>query len=97
VPRAVLVGTLLVLAVTPAANVVSRRYEAEADWVALRTTRDPDAARRLFVAIAAAGKRDPTPQGLYTLVFGTHPTILDRIAMAETFRSGRSGRSRGGS
>jgi STE24 endopeptidase len=97
VPRAVLVGTLLVIAVTPAANVVSRRYEAEADWVALRTTRDPDAARRLFVAIAAAGKRDPSPPRLYTLVFGTHPPLIERIAMANAFRSGRSGRSRGGS
>jgi STE24 endopeptidase len=97
VPRAILVGTLLVLAVTPAANAVSRRYEAEADWVALRTSRDDDAARRLFVAVAAAGKRDPTPPRLYTLVFGTHPTLLERIAMGEAFKSGRWGRSQGGS
>jgi STE24 endopeptidase len=95
VPRAVLVGTLLILAVTPAANAVSREYEAEADWVALRTTGDPEGATQLFVALAAAGERDPTPPALYTLVFGTHPTIIDRIAMAEAFRSGR--RSRAGS
>jgi STE24 endopeptidase len=97
VPTAVFVGVLLVLAVTPIANAVSRRYEAEADWVGLRTTRDPQAATRLSVALAAAGKRDPTPPELYMLVFGTHPPILDRIAMAEAYgaRSGR--RSRGGS
>jgi STE24 endopeptidase len=76
------------------ANAVSRRYEAEADWVGLRTARDPQAAERLFVALAAAGKRDPSPPRLYWLVFGTHPPILDRIAMAEEL-SGR--RSRGGS
>ena len=85
VPVAVLVGMLLVLAVTPAASAVSRRYEAEADWVGLRTARDPEAAEQLFVALAAAGKRDPTPPELYTLVFGTHPPILDRIAMAEAY------------
>jgi STE24 endopeptidase len=95
VPHAILIGTLLVLAVTPAVNVVSRRYETEADWVALRTTRDPAAATQLFVALAAAGKRDPAPPRLYTFVFGTHPPIIDRIAMAQVFRSGR--RSRGGS
>jgi STE24 endopeptidase len=87
VPRATLVGMLLVLAVTPAANAVSRRYEAEADWVALGTTGNADAAGQLFVAVAAAGKRDPTPPRLYTLVFGTHPAILDRIAMANAFRA----------
>jgi STE24 endopeptidase len=95
VPVAVLVGVLLVLVVTPAASAVSRRYEAEADWVALRTARDPEAAEQLLVALAVAAKRDPTPPELYTLVFGTHPPILDRIAMAEAFRSGR--RSPGGS
>ncbi len=97
VPRAILVGTLLVLAVTPAANAVSRRYEQEADWVGLRTTRDADGAERLLVALAAAGKRDPSPPRLYAFVFGTHPPILDRIAMAEAFRNGRWGRSPGGS
>jgi STE24 endopeptidase len=95
VPVAVLVGVLLVLAVTPAASAVSRRYEAEADWVALRTARDPEAAEQLFVALSVAAKRDPTPPALYGLVFSTHPPILDRIAMAEAFRSGR--RSPGGS
>ena len=96
-PTAVFVGLLLVLAVTPIANAVSRRYEAEADWVGLRTARDPQAATRLFVALAAAGKRDPTPPEPYTLVFGTHPPILDRIAMAEAFRARSGRRSRGGS
>jgi STE24 endopeptidase len=94
VPTAILIGVLLVLAVTPAANAVSRRYEAEADWIALRATRDPAAAAQLFRALAVAGKRDPTPPRLYTLVFGTHPPILDRIRMA-TAVSGR--RSRAGS
>jgi STE24 endopeptidase len=97
VPAAILVGSLLVLAVTPAANAISRRYEAEADWVALRTTGDAGGATRLFAAVAAAGERDPTPPPLYAFVFGTHPTIVDRIAMAEAFRSDRWDRSPGGS
>jgi STE24 endopeptidase len=89
VPRAVVVGALLVLLVTPAASAVSRRYEAEADWVALRSTRDARSATQLFVALAAAGLREPSPPRLYWLVFGTHPTIRERIAMAEAFRNAR--------
>lgn len=97
VPRAVLLGALLALAITPFVSAISRRYEAEADWVALRTTRDPASAAQLFVAMAQAGLRDPSPPRLYTFFFGTHPTLLDRIAMAEAFRRDRAGPSRGGS
>ena len=85
VPRAVLVGTLLVLAVTPLANAVSRRYEAEADWVGLETTRDAGGAVDLFHAVARAGVRDPDPPRWYVLVFGTHPTISNRIGMADAW------------
>ena len=97
VPLAVLVGTLLVLAITPAANAVSRRYEAEADWVALESTNDPAGGANLFVMVAAAGLRDPTPPPVYWAIFGTHPTIAERLAMAEAFRTRRAGRSPGGS
>jgi STE24 endopeptidase len=95
VPLAILVGALLALAITPATSTLSRRYEAEADWVALEATNDPDAAVSLFIALAAASERDPSPPAAYTAVFGTHPTIRDRIAMAQAFRIGR--RSRGDS
>jgi Zn-dependent protease with chaperone function len=97
VPRAVLVGTLLVLVLTPLANAVSRRYEAEADWVALESAREPRAATRLFLALSAAGVRDPDPPGWYGAVFGTHPPLLERIAMAEAWASSRrADRSRAG-
>lgn len=98
VPRAVLAGTLLVLAVTPLANAVSRRYEAEADWVALETTGDPSGAADLFLAVSSAGVRDPDPPRWYVLLFGTHPTASDRIGMAAAWaRTGPSGPFPGGS
>ena len=93
VPRAVLVGTMLVLALTPLANAVSRRYEAEADWVALESAREPRSATRLFAALSAAGARDLDPPAWYTSLFGTHPPALERIAMAVEFRSREAARA----
>ncbi|MGH3051745.1 MAG: M48 family metalloprotease, partial [Gaiellaceae bacterium] len=44
VPLALLVALLFSLATLPFQNLVSRRYEREADWLALVATRDPDSA-----------------------------------------------------
>src|SRR5918994_2380847 len=96
VARALLLAFLLLLAATPIANAVSRRYEAEADWVALETTRDPDSAKRFLAALAEAAARDPSPPQWWTVVFGTHPTLAERAGMADAWLSGRAGRSRGG-
>jgi len=83
---------VLLLVATPIANAVSRRYEAEADWIGLETTRDPEGAKRFFADLAEAGVRDPSPPSWWTLLFGTHPPLAERAGMADA--SGR--RSRGG-
>lgn len=93
VPLALLVAVVLQTAVTPAENVVSRRYEAEADWVALQTTRDPGPAARLEEKLAETTHTDPEPPEWTTALFGTHPTTMDRIAMVEAWRA-RHGRPR---
>jgi STE24 endopeptidase len=85
VPSAVLVGVAILFVLTPFTNVVSRRYEAEADWRALETTRDPAAGRRLFIDFSAAGLQDPDPPRWSVLLFGTHPPLVDRIAMTEAW------------
>lgn len=91
VPRALLVAFVLLLAATPLANAISRRYEAEADWIALETTRDPAGAIRFLADLAEAGVRDPNPPRWWTIPFGTHPTLAERAGLADA-----SGRSRGG-
>jgi STE24 endopeptidase len=47
VPLGLFLFVALQLAAAPLQNAISRRLEAEADWQALRLTRDPDAARGL--------------------------------------------------
>jgi STE24 endopeptidase len=85
VPAAVLTGVAILFVLTPFVNAVSRRYEAEADWRALETTQSPVAGARFFVDLSSAGLRDPEPPRWSVLLFGTHPTLIDRIAMTEAW------------
>jgi STE24 endopeptidase len=89
-PRLVPLGLALafayVLLTQPLANAVSRRYEAEADWLALQATRDPGSAVGLEQGFVRTGLADPDPPGWVTFWLGTHPTPMQRIAMAESQR-----------
>jgi STE24 endopeptidase len=80
-----------ILVTQPLANAVSRRYEAEADWLALQATRDPASGVLLDRNFVRTGLADPDPPAWVTVLYGTHPTPLQRIAMAEAWR-GRPGR-----
>lgn len=98
VPRAVLTGVTLLFVLTPFTNAVSRRYEAEADWVGLETARVPVAAEHFFVDLSAAGLRNPDPPRWSVILFGAHPPLIERIAMAEAWATSRRGAApRGGS
>ena len=85
-PRAVPLALLALvaggLALQPLGNEVSRDTEAEADWIALETTRDPAAARALFRGFTEEALEDPTPPGWAHQAFSTHPSVAERIAMA---------------
>jgi STE24 endopeptidase len=85
VPVAIAAGFALALGLTPAIDAVSRRYEAEADWIALQTTRDPAAMRGLLQGLAATNLADPDPPRAWQLTFETHPSVMRRIAMAEAW------------
>lgn len=85
-PYGVLVLVLLQLAFTPAQNVVSRHTEAEADWIALQTTRDPASGRGLFQEFARTSLAQPNPPTWSYAFFETHPTLMQRIAMTEAWK-----------
>jgi len=85
VPLALLALTVLLLAVTPFTNAVSRRYEAEADWVGLRGTQDPQAAKGLFKGFVRVDLADPSPPGWVHLFLDNHPTLLTRVEQADAF------------
>lgn len=87
VPLALLVIAALQLALAPAQNWISRRMEAEADWKALQTTGDPAAARRLFVGFGKTSLGDPDPPAWAHLLLDTHPTLAQRVAMAQAWKA----------
>jgi STE24 endopeptidase len=86
VPIALLAALVFFLATLPFQTAVSRRYESEADWLALEATRDPASAIELERRLVTTSLGDPDPPAWVKLWFGTHPTPMERIAMAEARR-----------
>ena len=87
VPLSLLVLVLLNLLSTPVYNLVSRHMEEEADWVALETTRDPDGAKALFETFAVLSLNDPDPPTWSYLLFDSHPSIEQRIELADAWEA----------
>ena len=86
VPLGLFVLVVLQLLAQPVFNEFSRRLEAEADWQALETTRNPEAAIALFEEFTRIGLEDPEPPGWAYFLQATHPSVMERIAMAEGWR-----------
>ena len=91
-PYAILVLALVALVTAPLQNAVSRRYEAEADWRALNATRDPAAARQLFESFERTSLEQPNPPLLDYLWLENHPTLMQRIVMAQRWRDRHDGK-----
>jgi STE24 endopeptidase len=85
VPLALLVTTSLLVAAMPAANAISRRMEREADWTALEVTRDPGSAMALMIHASETSFADPEPPRWAQVLFLTHPTLADRLALARAW------------
>jgi len=63
-------------------NQLSREVEASADGFALELTHDPEALIKVQRQLARTNLSDPDPPGLYSWLFGTHPSTVDRIGAA---------------
>jgi STE24 endopeptidase len=67
---------------TPVTNLLSRRYEAEADWVAVRATHDGAGMERLQRQLALADLANPSPPAWAVWIEFDHPPVMSRIAVA---------------
>jgi STE24 endopeptidase len=63
-------------------NQLSRDVEAAADQYALELTDDPQGLVNLQRRLAAENLSDPDPPGYVSVLFGTHPTTVERIGAA---------------
>jgi STE24 endopeptidase len=88
IPALFLAIALTSFAVNVAGNQLSRKVEASADAFALRITDDPRALIDLQTALAERNLSDPDPPAISRILFGTHPTTLERIGSALAWERG---------
>jgi STE24 endopeptidase len=82
-PLLLLVMALFGLLLAPAQNALSRFYERQCDRYCLRRTQMPDAFRSAFIKLARLNKADPDTHPLIVWLFHDHPTIRQRVALAD--------------
>nr|WP_218849437.1 M48 family metalloprotease [Nocardioides perillae] len=82
VPRVLALVAVTTLLLAPVQNGASRLVETRADLDARTATQDPEALAGLQVSLARRSLADPTPPAWSHFWFSSHPTVLERIALA---------------
>jgi STE24 endopeptidase len=85
-PALALSAAVVALVLGIPGNQLSRAVESRADAFALELTREPQALIDLQKRLAVTNVSDPTPPDILHFLFGTHPTTMERIGAAETYR-----------
>ena len=88
VPALFLAIAVTSFAATIPANQLSRKVEASADAFALRITDEPRALIGLQTRLAERNLSDPDPPAISRILFGSHPTTLERIGSALAWERG---------
>lgn len=91
VPALTLAFAIVSFAAASGGNVLSRDVEAAADAFALRMTGDPAAFVDFERRITVTNVSDPDPPALLHLLFGTHPTTVERIGIGLRLSAARQG------
>jgi len=82
VPMVLALSALALVLSSPIQNGISRQIEARADVDALEATKAPQPFVALQRRLAIKSLADPTPPAWSHWWFGSHPTVLERIAIA---------------
>jgi STE24 endopeptidase len=83
------VGAVMLVSVlaTPIEAAASRGMEAAADWRALQLLEEPGAFEQLQVQLARSNLNRPAPPVWRHVWWGTHPSPVERLAMAQRWRA----------
>jgi STE24 endopeptidase len=88
-PRAIalllVIGTVGGILAGPAQGFVSRKVESRADAHALALTGDPTTYETMMTRLATVNLADPDPNPVEQALTGSHPTAVERIAMARAW------------
>lgn len=87
VPRVLALVAIATFLVAPLQNGISRAIETRADQTALAVTNAPQAFVDLQRRLALRSHADPTPPAWSQWWFGSHPTVLQRIGLANQFET----------
>jgi STE24 endopeptidase len=87
-PAAALSIALVSFGTGIASNSLSRRVESSADAYALRLTHDPKSFVEVERRLTTDNLIDPDPPGWLRVLFGTHPTTVERIGYALRYERG---------
>ncbi len=87
VPRVLALVAIATVLVAPLENGISRAIETRADQTALEVTNAPQAFVDLQRRLAVRSHADPTPPAWSQWWFGSHPTVLQRIGLANQFQA----------
>lgn len=82
VPMILALAALATVLASPIQNGISRQIETRADVDALEATNAPQPFVALQRRLAVKSLADPTPPAWSQWWFGSHPTVLERIAIA---------------
>ncbi len=73
------------LITSPIGNIISRKYEWEADTFALKTTGDSNSFISAMEKLAVSNLADRSPNKVLEFLFHSHPSIEKRIQFAKNF------------
>lgn len=84
-PLLMLYLSLYGLITTPISNILSRKYEWEADTYALETTRNREAFISSMEKLADQNLSDKSPNKIIEFLFHSHPSIEKRVEFARNY------------
>ena len=90
IPALALSAAVVSTVFSSASNVLSRRVEARADSYALQLTDDPAAFIGLTRSLAQTNLADPSTPRIFQIIWGTHPTTMQRIGEGLQFARDQS-------
>ena len=86
-PLLSLILSVFVLITTPLENLISRRYERQADKYAIRNCKDPQAFISAMQKLSKMNLSETEPHPIVEFLFHSHPSVKSRIEAAEKWKA----------